>query len=244
MPESGGSFAAYSSPPVCKQSVHSAHSTGGTAKLRAPARARCREASTIGISLRNFIDGIVCLETWTGRPSLSLCVVFARRCQVDDEAFMGWAVRHLKPHLRPYVPGRPLRGSVLVLDNAVLHHNPAFLQMCRSVGVRVRFLAPYDPHRTPLDNSAFADVKHYLKKEPHMRKLAHVMPAEAFGAACASVSANTARKYFARCGYFDPQPEPDESVDMLLLARTAASDRFWLNLVAGPSPVSPTASAA
>ena len=31
---------------------------------------------------------------------------------VDDDAFMEWAITYLKPHLRPYVLGRPLRGSV------------------------------------------------------------------------------------------------------------------------------------
>ena len=56
--------------------------------------------------------------------------------------FFRWVLNSLIFHLNPY----PQRNSVLVLDNASIHHYQPFRLLCQFVGVRIIYLPPYSPH--------------------------------------------------------------------------------------------------
>ena len=47
--------------------------------------------------------------------------------------------------LQPYDPDHPRPNSVLVLDNASIHHSSEFLELVQSTGALVRYLSPYSP---------------------------------------------------------------------------------------------------
>jgi len=61
--------------------------------------------------------------------------------------------------MRPY----PEKNSVLVLDNARIHHNPEWIEIVESMGCRVEFLSPYSPDFNPIE-LAFNQIKVWLKR--------------------------------------------------------------------------------
>ena len=93
---------------------------------------------------------------------------------VDDDALYDWAVAHLAPVLNPY-DERSLPNSIIVLDNATIHHQPRFRQLLKDIGVLVFFLAPYSPDFSPIE-PCFHQMKAWLKRH---RALAAVDPQQA-----------------------------------------------------------------
>jgi hypothetical protein len=72
---------------------------------------------------------------------------------IDNEVFLDWALINLLPALRRYDRLRPVPNSVLLLDNAVFHHQHEFLDKLEEKGVRVIFLTPYDPKCAPIERA-------------------------------------------------------------------------------------------
>lgn len=95
--------------------------------------------------------------------------------------------------MNPY----PGKRSVLVLDNASIHHTPELVNMMATAGCLLLFTPPYCFTLTPLDNSAFGGVKSYLQKRPRQGTMQEKMD-DAFSNA---VSRKQARHYFRKCGY-------------------------------------------
>lgn len=91
----------------------------------------------------------------------------------------------------------PGKRSVLVLDNASIHHTPRLVNMLVNHFCVVLFTPPYCFTLTPLDNSAFGCVKAYLQKEKLAGTMQQKMDA-AFSNAC---SRRCARHFFRKCGY-------------------------------------------
>jgi transposase len=63
------------------------------------------------------------------------------------------------PLCSPY-PG-PL--SVLVLDNARIHHNDEILTLADRFGVRIEYLPPYSPDLNLIEE-AFSQIKHFIRR--------------------------------------------------------------------------------
>jgi transposase len=61
--------------------------------------------------------------------------------------------------MNPY----PGPNSVIVLDNAKIHHNEDLIRYLQAFGIRVEFLPPYSPDLNPIE-SAFSVMKSFLKK--------------------------------------------------------------------------------
>ena len=89
----------------------------------------------------------------------------------DETGFMDWAfisgtysreifhrivIDRLIPLLNPY----PLPRSIVVLDNASIHHYPELICAIRSQGAEVIFLPPYSPDFNPIE-VAFSLIKFY-----------------------------------------------------------------------------------
>lgn len=66
----------------------------------------------------------------------------------------------LIPHLQPFNGVNP--HSIVVLDNASIHHVPQVVSAIESTGALVQFLPPYSPDYNPIE-MAFAKTKSTLK---------------------------------------------------------------------------------
>jgi transposase len=62
-----------------------------------------------------------------------------------------------------YYCGRwPEPRSVLVIDNASIHHSEKVKQLCNKAGVKLLYLPPYSPTLNPIEEF-FAELKTYIK---------------------------------------------------------------------------------
>ena len=62
------------------------------------------------------------------------------------------------PHMNPF----PGKNSVLVMDNARIHHNAKWISVIEELGGRVLFLPPYSPDFNPI-KLAFSTIKAWLR---------------------------------------------------------------------------------
>lgn len=92
--------------------------------------------------------------------------------------------------MNPY----PLENSVIVLDNARIHHNAEWIEIVEGLGGRVEFLPPYSPDFNPIE-TAFSWLKSWLRKNRDMVEDMdddiHVLEM-----ACAQITPNLAEKFF------------------------------------------------
>jgi transposase len=102
------------------------------------------------------IDGYITARTFYG--------------SCTGEIFSDFIIDDLLPLCNPYPGSR----SVIVMDNASVHHKEAeeIVAVCRQKGVWVRFLPPYSPDFNPIEES-FSDLKafirrHYRRKRPEL----------------------------------------------------------------------------
>ena len=79
---------------------------------------------------------------------------------INGQIFCDFLDRCLAPILQPF-NGTNSR-SVVVMDNASIHHVDKVATMIEQTGAILRFLPPYSPDYNPLEES-FAKVKAYLK---------------------------------------------------------------------------------
>lgn len=94
----------------------------------------------------------------------------------------------------------PERHSVIVLDNARIHHNSDWIDMVKSVGGYVEFLPPYSPDFNPIE-LAFSTIKAYLKKHNEQIEMHDDYDEYCLSVACAQISANKAIGFFKHCMY-------------------------------------------
>lgn len=67
-------------------------------------------------------------------------------------------IRGLLPHCGQW----PDENSVLIMDNASIHHSERIEQMCRDAGVRLLYLPPYSPDLNPIEEF-FSEFKAFIK---------------------------------------------------------------------------------
>ena len=68
---------------------------------------------------------------------------------VDGDVFYDFVQSRLLPHLMPFNGVNP--HSVVVLDNASIHHVDGIMTMVEDVGALVLFLPPYSPDYNPIE---------------------------------------------------------------------------------------------
>ncbi|CAB4024420.1 Hypothetical predicted protein [Paramuricea clavata] len=91
-----------------------------------------------------------------------LCVdIKEERVAVNADVFVDFLETHLVPALRPF-NGINSR-SVVVMDNAAIHHVPEVVEVINRAGAIVRFLPPYSPDLNPIEQ-AFATAKHFIRE--------------------------------------------------------------------------------
>jgi transposase len=90
-------------------------------------------------------------------------VLFVRVFQgsTDSTVFENF-IEQLLPSMCPW----PGPNSVLVMDNAAIHHTERIKQMCRDARVKLVYLPPYSPDFNPIEEF-FAELKAFIKLSWH-----------------------------------------------------------------------------
>ena len=79
---------------------------------------------------------------------------------MNGDIFLDFLYTQLLPILRPF-DGRSI-NSVVVMNNASIHHVDAVIDSICSVGALVRFLPPYSSDLNPIE-CVFGEVKQYMQ---------------------------------------------------------------------------------
>ena len=91
-------------------------------------------------------------------------------------------------------------NSVLVLDNAKIHHDQELLEYLDAFGVKVEFLPPYSPDLNPIE-TAFSTIKKFLQRNRYFVDVCYD-PIYPLIVACAQITPQMAEGYFRGSGYF------------------------------------------
>ena len=86
--------------------------------------------------------------------------VYCTKDHVDEDAMCDFVEYNLLPHLLPFDGVN--HNSVVVLDNASIHHTNRVMELIHSGGAIVHFLPPYSPHLNPIEEM-FSKIKSCLK---------------------------------------------------------------------------------
>ena len=90
-------------------------------------------------------------------------------------------------------------NSVVIMDNASIHHTDSVVSMINATGALIRFLPPYSPDMNPIE-SAFGEVKHYLQANSILFDTSlstHTILLMAFN----SITPNNCKAYINNAGY-------------------------------------------
>lgn len=138
---------------------------------------------------------------------------------IDGTQFIEWLHELLLPILTPY----DLFGSrsLVVLDNASIHHSDAVVELIESTGTKVIYLAPYSPDLNPIE-LMFGVYKAALKRhETKSADQAHLI-------ALCSFTPAKARGFFRRCGLLGCEKIEEEEEETGLAAAAIALQQSML----------------
>jgi transposase len=93
----------------------------------------------------------------------------------------------------------PQKNSVLVMDNAQIHHNEFLVNFIESIGCKVLFLPPYSPDFNPIE-FAFSSIKNWLKRN-RIYVENYSDPYFALIIACAQITPSMAQSFFQKSLY-------------------------------------------
>jgi len=96
--------------------------------------------------------------------------------------------------MNPY----PAKHSVLVMDNARIHHNEDLVTAVEDIGCRILYLPPYSPDLNPIE-TAFSALKSWLKRYRDL--VNHFDPVYLILVALAQTTPEIAKKYFEESIY-------------------------------------------
>ena len=113
---------------------------------------------------------------------------------VNGDCFMDFLRKSLLPILQPFNGVNP--HSIVIMDNASIHHVDAVADLVRGVGAILKFLPPYSPDFNPIEE-VFSKVKYYLRANDLSRAPAREQILHAFG----SVTALDCISYMNHSGY-------------------------------------------
>ena len=90
-----------------------------------------------------------------------LVSVQCSRDSINEDVFCDFLERHLLPYLLPFNGVNP--RSVVLLDNASIHHTARPVELIQSVGALVHYLPAYSPDLNPIEEM-FSKVKACLRE--------------------------------------------------------------------------------
>jgi transposase len=92
----------------------------------------------------------------------------------------------------------PEKHSVLVMDNARIHHDDDLVAAVESIGGRILYLPPYSPDLNPIE-TAFSALKSWLKRYRDFTD--YFDPKYLISVALAHTTPEIAKKYFEESIY-------------------------------------------
>jgi transposase len=99
--------------------------------------------------------------------------------------------------MNPY----PGKHSVIIMDNAHIHHDAELIETIEALGCKVIFLPPYSPDYNPIE-TAFSTVKLWIKRHQEFMESCND-PIYALHAACAHITTEMAKSFFKSSIYCD-----------------------------------------
>ena len=96
--------------------------------------------------------------------------------------------------MNPY----PAKHSVLVMDNARIHHDDDLVAEVENIGGRVLYLPPYSPDLNPIE-TAFSAMKSWLKRYRDFAN--HFNPKYLISVVLTQTTPEMAKKYFEESVY-------------------------------------------
>ena len=122
--------------------------------------------------------------------------VYINEGSVNGSVFIHFIRCTLLPLLMPFDGINP--HSVVILDNASIHHVAAVQELINSVGALVKFLPQYSPDLMPLEE-VFAEVKQQITDHNHLMQSTE--PTVLITQAFSSVSVSNCLSYVRHAGY-------------------------------------------
>ena len=92
--------------------------------------------------------------------------------------------------MNPY----PENNSVIIMDNARIHHDNELVELLEELGCRVIFLPPYSPDFNPIE-IAFSTIKAWIRHNCDFMKACND-PIYALLVACSQITPQMAKSYF------------------------------------------------
>jgi transposase len=135
-------------------------------------------------------------ERWSILPALSITGLLPDpliiQGSVTKEVFIWWLVNKVIPFMPP--------GSILIMDNAPIHHNLGLDELLQERRIQLKYLPPYSPDFNPIE-LVFNTVKAWVR-----RHFAEVELYEHFGAFMAQAFKEALKdqridRYYKTCGY-------------------------------------------
>ena len=115
---------------------------------------------------------------------------------VNADKFHHYVEDALSPYLQAF--NGTNANSVVILDNASIHHNEEVLDSIQDTGALVQFLPPYSPDMNPIEH-AFAQVKSVLKANEDTWKDLDIETIVT--AALNTITPMDCRAWISHCGY-------------------------------------------
>ena len=115
---------------------------------------------------------------------------------VSAETFDHFVINALLPKLQPFNGANPC--SIVVLDNASIHHASDMLPYIRNAGCLIYFLPPYSPDLNPIEY-LFSKVKSVLKANDQAWSDYTVQTALTVALNC--ITKEDCQAWFLNCGY-------------------------------------------
>ena len=137
------------------------------------------------------------------------------RGTVDKIRFTQWIVQKLIPVLGKYVLGE--ENSIVILDNATIHHSEEIVRLIEKAGAKIMYLPPYSLDLNPIE-LMFGIYKLGLKKYfYHKLSVAHTFSMQ-------TVTRRTANNFYFHCGipHVEKIVDDDEELEAMVSVVIAA----------------------
>ena len=92
--------------------------------------------------------------------------------------------------------------SVIVLDNASIHHVDDFVELLHSLGALVLFLPPYSPNYNPIEE-AFSKVKSLIKDYELDMEMQTMNMQEIILTAFSKITSEDCQQWIEHCGIYN-----------------------------------------
>ena len=137
-----------------------------------------------------------CVSALTAMSTSGVLDCYTTTGSVNAEKFERFITESLGPVLQPFDGINP--NSVVILDNASIHHVDSVVQLIQNTGALVQFLPPYSPDLNPIEE-AFSKLKSTMKANEEM--LIDTDSNIAILTAINNITAQDCKQWIAHAGY-------------------------------------------